>query len=91
MKYSCPLWSKDEGGVRGDLEGYRRPGDLEAAQDRMIKYVLKKAQLKSGDRLLEIGSGWGCMAIEASIPSPVRFDYSLFKHIYIYKGSENGV
>ena len=66
MKYSCPLWGKEEGGVRGDLEGHRRPGDLEAAQERMIKYILKKAQLKPGDRLLEIGSGWGCIAIEVS-------------------------
>ncbi|KAK7684541.1 hypothetical protein QCA50_012488 [Cerrena zonata] len=66
MKYSCPLWSKEEGGVRGDLEGHRRPGDLEAAQTRMIKYVLAKAQLRPGDRLLEIGSGWGGMAIEAA-------------------------
>ena len=78
MKYSCPLWGKEEGGVRGDLEGHRRPGDLEGAQERMIKYILKKAQLKPGDRLLEIGSGWGCIAIE------VGPNAALIRNFYIY-------
>jgi cyclopropane-fatty-acyl-phospholipid synthase len=63
MMYSCPLWGEEEGGVRGDLEGHRRPGDLEAAQVRKIAYILKKSGLRPGDRLLEIGSGWGGLAI----------------------------
>lgn len=52
--------------MRGDLDGHRRPGDLESAQDRKIQYVLRKARLRPGDRLLEIGSGWGGVAIAVS-------------------------
>ena len=64
MMYSCALWDDSEGGVRGDLERGSRPGDLEAAQLRKIRYVLKKARVKPGNRLLEFGSGWGGLAIE---------------------------
>jgi len=67
MMYSCALWSEEEGGVRGDLEG--RPflsQDLEAAQKRKIGHVLRKARVKPGHRILEFGSGWGGLAIEAS-------------------------
>lgn len=66
MQYSCPIWSDAEGYVRGDLEGYRKTDDLEDAQARKIAYVLKKARLRPGDRLLEIGSGWGSIAIAVS-------------------------
>ena len=66
MMYSCPIWGDEEGGVRGDLEGHRRIGDLESAQNRKIQYVLRKARLRPGDRLLEIGSGWGGVAIAVS-------------------------
>lgn len=36
--------------------------DLEAAQRRKIAKVLDRLHLKDGDRLLEIGCGWGSMA-----------------------------
>lgn len=65
MMYSCALWSESEGGIRGDLESASRPGDLEAAQLRKIRYVLTKARVKPGNRILEFGSGWGGLAIEA--------------------------
>ena len=55
MQYSCPIWSELEGGVRGDLENGRFPGDLESAQATKIKYILDKTRLRPGDRLLEIG------------------------------------
>ena len=64
MMYSCALWSDAEGGVRGDLIDGPFPGDLEAAQLRKIRYVLTKAKVKPGDRILEFGSGWGGLAIE---------------------------
>ncbi|KAJ6620569.1 S-adenosyl-L-methionine-dependent methyltransferase [Mycena sp. CBHHK59/15] len=66
MMYSCPLWGSEEGGVRGDLDGHRCAGDLEGAQARKIAHVLNKAGLRPGDRLLEIGSGWGGLAIAAA-------------------------
>jgi cyclopropane-fatty-acyl-phospholipid synthase len=43
------------------------PGDtLEAAQARKIDTLLDRLELKPGDRLLEIGCGWGSLAIEAA-------------------------
>lgn len=66
MQYSCPIWSVNEGGVRGDLEGHRTLGDLEAAQVTKINYILRKSRLTAGGRLLEIGSGWGSVAIAVS-------------------------
>jgi cyclopropane-fatty-acyl-phospholipid synthase len=43
------------------------PGDtLEQAQRRKIGMLLDRLGLKPGDRLLEIGCGWGTLAIEAA-------------------------
>ena len=64
MMYSCALWTQDEGGFRGDLLPDANPLDLEAAQLRKIRYVLKSARVKPGDRILEFGSGWGGLSIE---------------------------
>jgi hypothetical protein len=67
MMYSCALWGPEEGGVRGDLDRQQLPGELEAAQHRKIHHVLRKARVKRGDRILEFGSGWGGLAIEAAL------------------------
>ena len=67
MMYSCALWDEPEGGVRGDLEIGPVPGDLEAAQLRKIRHVLRTARVKPGHRILEFGSGWGGLAIEVNI------------------------
>lgn len=42
------------------------PETLEQAQQRKIAALLTRLQLKPGDRLLEIGCGWGSLAIEAA-------------------------
>ena len=44
--------------------------DLHAAQMRKLRTVIKKANILPGMRLLEIGSGWGSMAIEACTQYP---------------------
>ncbi|KAL1942217.1 hypothetical protein VTO73DRAFT_6281 [Trametes versicolor] len=67
MMYSCALWGDAEGGVRGDLLGAGpSANDLEGAQMRKIHHVLRAARVKPGDRLLEFGTGWGALAIEAA-------------------------
>ncbi|KAI0092483.1 Mycolic acid cyclopropane synthetase-domain-containing protein, partial [Irpex rosettiformis] len=66
MMYSCALWGEGEGGVNGDLISGPFPGDLESAQSRKIHYILKKARVEPGHRILEFGSGWGGLAIEAA-------------------------
>jgi Mycolic acid cyclopropane synthetase len=66
MMYSCALWSDKEGGIQGDLlpRSGDHSADLEMAQQRKIHHVLRKARVKRGQRILEIGSGWGGLAIE---------------------------
>jgi len=76
MMYSCALWDREEGGVRGDLICGPTPGDLESAQRRKIHHVLRKARVKPGHRILEFGTGWGGLAIE------VKTSSSKFRNCY---------
>ncbi|KAF9260201.1 CFS1-like protein [Marasmius fiardii PR-910] len=68
MTYSSALWPESAGGVRGDLEASYSwsENDLEVAQKNKIDHLLRKSRVRSGDRLLEFGSGWGSLAIEAA-------------------------
>ncbi|MEU3656358.1 cyclopropane-fatty-acyl-phospholipid synthase family protein [Streptomyces sp. NPDC032161] len=52
MVYSCGYW--EDGGT------------LEEAQRDKLDLVCRKLALKEGDRLLDIGCGWGSMAIHAA-------------------------
>ncbi|MFF8291124.1 class I SAM-dependent methyltransferase [Streptomyces sp. NPDC016309] len=52
MVYSCAYWS--EGGT------------LEEAQAAKLDLVCRKLALTEGDRLLDVGCGWGSMAIHAA-------------------------
>jgi cyclopropane-fatty-acyl-phospholipid synthase len=51
MMYSCARFE------HGDT--------LEAAQMRKVHSILDKADVRAGDHVLEIGSGWGTLAVEA--------------------------
>ncbi|WP_053957624.1 SAM-dependent methyltransferase [Inediibacterium massiliense] len=53
MSYSCGYFKTEE-------------DSLYEAQMNKIHYILKKLQLKKGQRLLDIGSGWGWLIIEAA-------------------------
>ncbi|MFJ8075219.1 class I SAM-dependent methyltransferase [Streptomyces sp. NPDC096176] len=52
MVYSCAYW--DEAGT------------LEDAQRDKLDLICRKLELKEGDRLLDVGCGWGSMAIHAA-------------------------
>lgn len=53
MVYSCAYFaSPDE--------------DLESAQRRKLDYLCRKLQLKKGNRLLDVGCGWGALAEHAA-------------------------
>ncbi|KAI9448522.1 cyclopropane-fatty-acyl-phospholipid synthase [Lactarius indigo] len=58
MMYSSALFSEEEGGVYGDL--------LPQRMLRKIHHVLRQARVQAGQRILEFGSGWGAVAIEAA-------------------------
>lgn len=44
--------------------------ELREAQMRKVRHIISKAQIKPGHRVLEIGSGWGTMAIEIAQAIP---------------------
>ena len=68
MTYSAALFEADE--LR--LEGFTRMtapvpgGDLEAAQARKLERLLDRTGVGAGMRVLEIGTGWGELAIRAA-------------------------
>jgi cyclopropane-fatty-acyl-phospholipid synthase len=49
--YSCAYWKNDT-------------KTLEDAQKNKIKHIVKKLDIKKGQRILEVGCGWGGMAFE---------------------------
>ena len=50
-QYSCGYWKKNT-------------KDLEEAQQNKIDHIIKKLDIKKGQKLLEVGCGWGGMAFE---------------------------
>ncbi|MEU0989515.1 cyclopropane-fatty-acyl-phospholipid synthase family protein [Streptomyces sp. NPDC005953] len=67
MVYSCAYWKTGPGG----------PGDavvetLEDAQRDKLDLVCRKLGLTEGDRLLDVGCGWGSLALHAAREYGVR-------------------
>jgi cyclopropane-fatty-acyl-phospholipid synthase len=59
LVYSCAYFdTPDEG--------------LDAAQERKLDYICRKLRLKSGERLLDIGCGWGALILHAASRYGVR-------------------
>ncbi|MFJ2057884.1 class I SAM-dependent methyltransferase [Streptomyces sp. NPDC087908] len=55
MVYSCAYWAADGPGAT-----------LEGAQRDKLDLVARKLNLREGDRLLDVGCGWGSMALHAA-------------------------
>jgi cyclopropane-fatty-acyl-phospholipid synthase len=53
MLYSCAYFASDA-------------DDLNTAQERKIDYVCRKLRLRSGERLLDLGCGWGGLVMHAA-------------------------
>jgi cyclopropane-fatty-acyl-phospholipid synthase len=53
MNYSSAIWSEDSNEA------------LESAQQRKVHNIIDKARISSSDHVLDIGCGWGDLAIEA--------------------------
>ena len=77
MSYSSAIFSpppalgRGQGGGQGAAPAQPRPlpqarGELETAQPAKISAILDRLDLAAGSRLLEIGCGWGSLAIEAA-------------------------
>ncbi|WVQ97166.1 hypothetical protein IAU59_004276 [Kwoniella sp. CBS 9459] len=50
----------------GNADGAEQETDeLEEAQIAKLRHIIRKADIRPGHRVLEIGSGWGSLAIEA--------------------------
>ncbi|KAF9886003.1 hypothetical protein FE257_012184 [Aspergillus nanangensis] len=54
MCYSCPIWSSS---------APEEP--LEAAQRRKVHAIISRAQIQASHHILDIGGGWGFLAMEA--------------------------
>jgi cyclopropane-fatty-acyl-phospholipid synthase len=50
MKYSCALWESDT-------------TTLDEAEGRMLALTAERAQLQDGQRILELGCGWGSLSL----------------------------
>ena len=40
--------------------------DLDTAQERKLDYLCRKLRLRAGQRLLDIGCGWGALVVPCS-------------------------
>ena len=58
MTYSCPIWLPTS-------HPHSANETLEEAQNRKLEHFIYNLRIKKGDRVLEIGTGWGSFAIKA--------------------------
>jgi len=56
MVYTCGYWTHSTGSGQADAK------NLDDAQEAKLNLVCKKIGLKKGDRILDIGCGWGSFA-----------------------------
>ncbi|MFR9730322.1 class I SAM-dependent methyltransferase [Saccharopolyspora sp. MS10] len=61
MAYSCAYWTRDEDGH-----------GLAEAQREKLELICRKLELAEGDRLLDVGCGWGSLILHAAQHHGVR-------------------
>jgi cyclopropane-fatty-acyl-phospholipid synthase len=76
MQYSCAYFPPNvlPIGKRAALDKYHQEAteDLDSAQQNKIDHLIKKLQLRDGMRILDVGCGWGGLAMEIARRSNVR-------------------
>ncbi|PWZ00842.1 cyclopropane-fatty-acyl-phospholipid synthase [Testicularia cyperi] len=71
MTYSCAVFDTLDADVSGpSIASISRPAlsvtdELEQAQYKKLELIIKRANIRPGDRVLEIGTGWGSFAMRA--------------------------
>jgi cyclopropane-fatty-acyl-phospholipid synthase len=70
MTYSCALFSRELDSLQGSWGthpgGERPPPTLEQAQAAKRELICRKLALKEGERVLDVGCGWGSFVIHAA-------------------------
>ncbi len=61
LVYSCAYFHQDDPPRPGD-----DPDALDRAQERKLELICRKLRLQPGERLLDIGCGWGSLLIHAA-------------------------
>lgn len=78
-EYDDKVTSRD---TKPRIEGDENEDPLYAAQMRKLHHLIRKADIRPGHRVLEIGSGWGSMAmlITSSVPGTTVDTLTLSVH-----------
>jgi cyclopropane-fatty-acyl-phospholipid synthase len=63
LMYSSGIWAGEE---QADLPQRQDADTLEAASTRKLDRICRKLDLRPGDRVIEIGTGWGGFAVHAA-------------------------
>ena len=77
MTYSCALFSRELDSLEGSWGTHlppaeRRPLTLEQAQAAKRELICRKLALKKGERVLDVGCGWGSFVIHAAANHDVQ-------------------
>jgi len=59
-KYSCAYYALPEPGAASAIAG---GGTLAAAEEAMLELTCRRARLADGERILELGCGWGSLSL----------------------------